>query len=428
MADQIYVTPKTNWVAIDVAKEWNAVLIETNEGHRHRFKMLNNAADHDRLVAFLRGLSGDCRIALEPTGVYHRPLAYRLKTEGFEVLGISSVAQARYREAQFGTWDKNDPKDAQVILSMLKQGLVQVYHDPLIAGNHDLQELSGLYFQVTLARTRVQHSLLTHYLPLYFPEMHKYWNTTRADWFIRLLWRFPTPAHVRALPREAFVVEAGSLIGRRVRKRAKLDDIYDMAHASVGLPVATDSIAVETFRLQLQRYQDLNAQRTTLDQRAQQLLAGHPQYARLISLPGIGAILALTILAEAGDLRRFKHYRQFLKYCGLDLAKSQSGATRGKERLSKRGNARLRMAFWLAGLRAVHMTENAFRDKYERYLRGHPNDADTKRKALTAVAAKMARVAYAVIKKDQPYRRFFEQSLPSGSIPLTRAVEAMSTS
>ncbi|MHB8624548.1 MAG: IS110 family transposase [Sulfuricaulis sp.] len=140
MADQIYVTPKTNWVAIDVAKEWNAVLIETNEGHRHRFKMLNNAADHDRLVAFLHGLSGNCRVALEPTGDYHRPLAYRLKTEGFEVLGISSVAEARYREAQFGTWDKNDPKDAQVILRMLKQGLIQVYHDPLLAGNHDLQD------------------------------------------------------------------------------------------------------------------------------------------------------------------------------------------------------------------------------------------------------------------------------------------------
>ena len=45
-------------------------------------------------------------------------------------------------------------------------------------------------------------------------------------------------------------------------------------------------------------------------------------------------------------------------------------------------------------------------------------------KALTAVAAKMARVAYGVIKKGQSYRRFFEQSLPSGSIPLSSAVGA----
>ena len=59
-------------------------------------------------------------------------------------------------------------------------------------------------------------------------------------------------------------------------------------------------------------------------------------------------MIALTTLAEAGDVRRFAHHRQFLKYCGFDLAKQQSGNQRGKEQLSKRGNARLRLAFWLA--------------------------------------------------------------------------------
>lgn len=44
------------------------------------------------------------------------------------------------------------------------------------------------------------------------------------------------------------------------------------------------------------------------------------------------------------------------------------------------------------------MKENAFGDKYKRYLADNPTDADRKRKALTAVAAKMARVVYAVIK------------------------------
>jgi hypothetical protein len=56
------------------------------------------------------------------------------------------------------------------------------------------------------------------------------------------------------------------------------------------------------------------------------------------------------------------------------------------------------MVFWMAALRAVHMRENAFRDKDERYLADDPlGDDDRKRKALTAVAAKMARVVYAVI-------------------------------
>ena len=71
--------------------------------------------------------------------------------------------------------------------------------------------------------------------------------------------------------------------------------------------------------------------RSWLDRRAQELLADNQDFQRLIQLPGVAAITALTTLAEAGDMRRFGHHRQFLKYCGLDLAKSQSGQSRGKE-------------------------------------------------------------------------------------------------
>jgi hypothetical protein len=85
------------------------------------------------------------------------------------------------------------------------------------------------------------------------------------------------------------------------------------------------------------------------------------------------------------------------------------------------------MAFWMAAQRAVRMNENSFRDKYERYTRHDSGNPDVRRKALTAVAAKMARVAYAVVKHDQPYHGYHEQALPSGSIPLKRAVGARAT-
>src|SRR3546814_11261673 len=65
-------------------------------------------------------------------------------------------------------------------------------------------------------------------------------------------------------------------------------------------------------------------------------------------IPGIGPINAVTILAEAGDLRRFGHHRQFLTFCGLDLATRQSVLFRGRTKLSKYGHARLRRTFWMA--------------------------------------------------------------------------------
>ncbi len=326
MIDQRNCTAAKSLVAIDIAKEWNVVLTQSDTGERHTFKVANRAADHDQFVEFLRTMPGPVRIGLEPTGDYHRPLAYRLLREVFDVVSVSSVALARFREARYGTWDKNNPKDAQVILSMLAQNMVQIYHDPLLHGTHDLQELANTYFHITLARTRLQHSLRLHYIPLYFPEFGKYWVATRSAWFVRFLLRFPTAAAIRALDEEAFTKEAWHLVGRKVEKRRKIAELYAMAAQSIGLPVTLDSPAIDMFRLQLKRYQALNDDRESLDAKAQALLAQNEDFNRLQTLPGIGAIMALTILAEAGDLRRFSHHRQFLNYCGLDLSKSQSRA------------------------------------------------------------------------------------------------------
>lgn len=425
MATSSDVTPSRTWVAIDIAKHHHAVLIETPDGKQQRFRMASSLADHQRLVDLLKATPPPVRIALEPTGDCHRTLAHRLVTAGFEVCLVSSIAGARYREAVFNSWDKNDPKDAGVILALLKQGITQRYVDPLIAGHHGLQELSKTYYQISQARTRIQHSLFTHYLPLYFPEIERYFQTSHADWFARLLIRFPTAESIRRIPFADFKAAAWDLVGRKVNKTTWIHELYAAAEQSIGLPIADDSIEIETFRLQLRRYQELIQQRDDLADRAHAVLKGRADYDVLRSVPGIGPMLALTILAEGGDLKRFEHHRQFLKYCGLDLAKCQSGMSRGQEKLSKRGNARLRFAFWFAASIAIRMRENSFREKYERYIKLDPTNADRKRKALTAVAAKMARVAYALVKRETPYRCYFESALPSGSIPLSRAVGAM---
>ena len=53
---------------------------------------------------------------------------------------------------------------------------------------------------------------------------------------------------------------------------------------------------------------------------------------------------------------------------------------------------------------------------------------DRKRKAYVAVAAKIARVAYALIQSGADYRPFHEVAAPSGRTRSVRAVEAISTS
>src|SRR5205085_5184811 len=313
--------PEAALVAIDVAKHRNEVLIEAvRGGRRRRMTILNTRADHDKLITSLQAMQKPIVVGLEPTGNYHRVLAHRLIAAGFSVRLISSMALARTREALHNGWDKNDPKDAQVILHMLGIGATMTYQDPLVAGINDLQELSKTHEVVSKAKTEVWHRLLTHYLPLYFPEAERFAGNSRSDWFLAFLERFPTPASVTALAKDAFVAEAWDVIGRKVSKARLLGDIYETACTSAALPVPLDSAAIAMFRLVLAEARNLVQQRDVIEAHAHELLGDHPDYRRLRQVPGIGPIHALTILAEAGDLRRFRHHRQFLKFCGLDLA------------------------------------------------------------------------------------------------------------
>lgn len=404
MTNQDDICKTSTLVAIDISMQRHEVLVQPPGRKRYRMSITNDRVDHDRLIQHLHDIGGSVDIAFEATGNYHRALAWRLIDAGFNTHLISSVALARTREALHNGWDKNDPKDAQVMLHMLSSGQVQRYYDPLEHGLNDWQELSKTHEAISKMKTETLHRLKTHYLPLYFPEIDRFRHNSRSEWFFRFLYEFPTPASITRLSKPDFTDEAWVLIGRKVNKKQVLSDIYETASSSSGLPVPVESAAVSMYRLVIKQMRELIAHRDAIEAEAIRRLGDLPDFQRLQQVPGIGPIHALTILAEAGDLRRFDHCRQFLKFCGFNLATHQSGQFRGQSKLSKYGNARLRKTFWMAGQVAIRQRENNFRDKYRRYIRRDPDDRDLKRKALTAVAAKMARVVYALIKHETDYR------------------------
>ena len=415
-------------VAIDIAKHYHDVLIEPPPpGRRRRLRLANQLDEFEQLAGYLRGLKNSVMIGFEATGNYHRPLAYFLHRQGFALRLIPTLALARTREAMHNSWNKNDPKDAQVILHLLKTGLAQTWHDPIVNGINDLQELSKTHCQVTLARVRVWHTLRNHYISLYFPEIDRFIRFDHSVWLIQLLANFPTPASITALSEQEFQSRAWNLVGRKVSKRALLAEIHAAARRSIGVPAALDSAAIVMFRLVLEEYLTLHQLRERIAEQAALVLGDSPDSRRLMTVPGIGPANALTILAEAGDLRRFRHHRQFLSFCGLNLSTLQSGKSRGQSHISKYGNARLRTAFWMAAQTAVRMRENSFRRKFEHYVRGNPLDADLRRKAYTAVAAKLARVIFGLIKNGSDYRPFFEHKFQVEEPSRARAVGAVAT-
>ncbi|CAN0591292.1 unnamed protein product, partial [Laminaria digitata] len=191
---------------IDIAKYRNEVLIAMpGRQRRRRLTVRNVREDIDRLVETLAAFEMPVQIGFEPTGDYHRPLAWRLHQAGFGLRLISSLSLAQTREAMHNSWDKNDPKDAQVMLHMMQTGLTQVWHDPLVHGVNDIQELSKTHAVISQTKTEFWHRLRTHYLPLYFPEIERFMGNSRSDWFLAFLEQFPTPGSITCMPEQAFI-------------------------------------------------------------------------------------------------------------------------------------------------------------------------------------------------------------------------------
>ena len=113
-----------------------------------------------------------------------------------------------------------------------------------------------------------REGILTHYLPLYFPEAERFHRSSRTDWFLAFLVDFPSTHMITAMAKESFVEAAWPILGGRVGKSELLSDIYETSKASVALPVLPDSEAIRMFRLVLAEWRSLTRQRNEIEDRA----------------------------------------------------------------------------------------------------------------------------------------------------------------
>lgn len=115
----------------------------------------------------------------------------------------------------------------------------------------------------------------------------------------------PPAAVVRRYSEAEFVAAASATVrGRKTDRVRWLTDFYKAATSSIGGPIAENCEAVRMFRLLLEEYQHACDRRTELETSVTARLATHPDSVRLQTLPGVGPVLALTILAETGDIQR----------------------------------------------------------------------------------------------------------------------------
>jgi len=88
----------------------------------------------------------------------------------------------------------------------------------------------------------------------------------------------------------------------------------------------------------------LTAEITVLEQVTAELLAGHDAYRAVQQLPGIGPVLAAVIVAEIGDITRFRHPARLCSWAGLTPRHYESDTTVIRGRITKQGSPALRWA------------------------------------------------------------------------------------
>ncbi len=132
------------------------------------------------------------------------------------------------------------------------------------------------------------------------------------------------------------------------------------------------------------------------------LVEHNDDFQRLQTIPGIGPMIAATLLASVGDAHYFKNGRQMAAWVGLTPKQHASGENSRMQGISKRGDRVLRKLF-IHGARAVlNWCENKT-DKLSLWMkslskRAHPC------KVVIALANKLARIAWAVMATKQVYR------------------------
>ena len=135
---------------------------------------------------------------------------------------------------------------------------------------------------------------------------------------------------------------------------------------------------------------------TQLEALAQQL----PAVKRLLSVPGVGLLIATALVAFVGDPRRFRSARHFASYLGLTPRERSSGSTRRLGRISKRGDVYLRMLL-IHGARSV--LRAAATQSHPDRLRAWALRLQGSlgyNKAAVALANKLARIVFCVWRAD----------------------------
>lgn len=152
-----------------------------------------------------------------------------------------------------------------------------------------------------------------------------------------------------------------------------------------------------------QRLKLLNQQVKEIEKEIEELIATEAEVKEsvdlLCSIPGIGTLTAVTIMAETNGFELIRNKRQLASYAGFDVRDKQSGTSvKGRPRISKKGNKYLRKALHLPALSSIKSNEQT-KAIFARLVARH----GIKMKAAVAIQRRLLEMTYTIYKTGKKY-------------------------
>lgn len=404
------INPELLVIGIDIAKDTHVAVATTSDGRSakpHRFaatregfeSLLDYATSATTKVAATGFVT-----AMEPTGHYAETLVRWLGTQAIATYSVQPGHTSKAKSLLDGSSRKTDPKDAEVIAMLCRQGLARPYRLPtgpfavLRVASHQRQQL-------VKRRSQVVNRLHRH-VDAVFPELRKLFPKIESRTSLWVLRTLPAPADVLAWSL-ADLADALYSASRWQLGEERAAAMLAAAATSVGVTEALPAHRLAIRQL-LDELEHVLGQLAEVEATMASALAEVPYAALLRSIPLLGMITTATLLGEFGDLRNFQVAKQLVKFAGLSLVESSSGQHQGHHHIGRNGRAYARQMLYLAALRAGWGVFAEPRRRKVEDRKGEPT------KAAVANMARLLRVMHALVRDNKPFdtTRFSPKEAP----------------
>lgn len=389
-------------VGIDVSKGKSTVAILSIEGEviEMPFDINHDVEDLEKLDKKLQKFSKeDLKIVLEQTGTYHLPILTYLLDKEYCVIAENALKIKKYLDRSLRK-AKTDKKDSLKLAEYACDNWYKLKVNFIEEEKYkELRFLSRQYFSLNSmeVQQKVDFSDLTDML---FPGYYQLLEECNFVVGLKIFEKFSDPEIIRKKKLETFLNDVEKIaqkIGQQRAGRNLAIKVYELAKKSV--PSCPSNSSTQLI-LNKRVVALINLIETTNEiiAKMNEIAKNMDEYKEVRNMKGVGDRLAPLLIAEIGDIRRFKNAGSLIAYAGIDSPPYQSGKYEATNRhISKRGNKYLRKT----GFEVMQSIKSFCRvdcEVYD-YIVKKETEGKCKKSAKIAGLNKFLRQYYGILKK-----------------------------